>query len=352
MTRTLVLLVLVSAVAVGASAAPQIAVDLATYNYPDTVEGIAVVHTFMLSNVGDQELSIESAIPGCHCTTAELAKNRLQPGESVGLYAILDTEGFSGHVVRTITITSNATDQWGSHQLIVSFVGNVVGRQPYQKSVSDLYYDSYVLLDVRDAAAYAAGHLAGAMSLPMSQVASVTAALPPGALTIVYDQNGSTSAAAGQALHAGGLAAVYALRGGLDLWQKSYGSVRVVAGTGASWSFLDASGARAYSTSGTVSQYDVSQLLSDYVLIDLRSPSSFAAGHIAGALNLSETEISAFIDTLPRATPVIVYSADGTDSDRVVYNLWMHGSRAQSLLGGLAEWQKQHANYLIVSSAS
>ncbi|MCX6100549.1 MAG: hypothetical protein NTV92_03855, partial [Candidatus Bipolaricaulota bacterium] len=65
----------------------------------------------------------------------------------------------------------------------------------------------------------------------------------------------------------------------------------------------------------------------------------------------SETEISAFIDTLPRATPVIVYSADGTDSDRVVYNLWMHGSRALSLLGGLAEWQKQHANYLIVLSA-
>jgi thiosulfate sulfurtransferase len=351
MTRTLALLVLVSAVAVGASAAPRIAVDLATYDYPDTVEGIAVVHTFMLSNVGDQELVIESAIPGCHCTTAELAKNRLQPGESVGLYAILDTEGFSSHVVRTITITSNDPIQ-PQHQLIVSFVGNVVGRQPYQKSVSDLYYDSYVLLDIRDAAAYAAGHLAGAMNLPMSQVASVAAALPPGALTIVCDQNGSTSAAAGQALHVGGLAAVYALRGGLDLWQKSYGSARVVAGADASWSFLDASGARAYSTSGTVSQYDVSQLQSDYVLIDLRSPSAFAAGHIAGALNLSETEISAFIDTLPRATLVIVCSADGTDSDRVVYNLWMHGSRAQSLLGGLAEWQKQHANYLIVSSSS
>ncbi|MCX6100550.1 MAG: DUF1573 domain-containing protein, partial [Candidatus Bipolaricaulota bacterium] len=284
MTRTFALLaLLVSAVVVGVTAAPRIAVDLATYDYPDTVEGIAVVHTFMLSNVGDQELVIESAIPGCHCTTAELAKNRLQPGESVGLYAILDTEGFSGHVVRTITITSNDPGQWGDHQLIVSFVGNVVGRQPYQKSVSDLYYDSYILLDVRDAAAYAAGHLAGAMNLPMSQVASVAAALPPGALTIVYDQNGLTSSAAGQALHVGGLAAVYAVRGGLDLWQKSYGSARVVAGAGASWSFLDASGARAYSTSGAVAQYDISQLQSDYVLIDFRSPAAFAAGHIAGA---------------------------------------------------------------------
>jgi rhodanese-related sulfurtransferase len=43
---------------------------------------------------------------------------------------------------------------------------------------------------------------------------------------------------------------------------------------------------------------------------------------------------------MPRDTPVIVYSADGLDSDRVVQSLRMRGSRAQSILGGLVEWRK------------
>ena len=48
---------------------------------------------------------------------------------------------------------------------------------------------------------------------------------------------------------------------------------------------------------------------------------------------------------------VILYSDDGSASDRIVYGMWQRGSRAQSLLGGLAEWQKQYGNFLIVSSA-
>jgi rhodanese-related sulfurtransferase len=332
---------------VAAAAAPQIAVDLATYNYPDTVEGIAVVHSFVLSNVGDQELVIESAKPGCHCTTAELSTNRLQPGQSGELRAVLDTSGVSG--ARYITVRSNDP----VHPTITLYLtGNVIDRQPYQKPVSDLFYNSYLLLDVREPAAYATGHLLGAMNVPANQAASYAAGLPPGALTIFYDQDGSTAMAVSQALRGGGLAAVYALRGGLALWQKSYGSVRMTAGADASWgAFLDVSGARAYSASGALKYHDVSQLRSDYVLVDIRSASAFAAGHLAGAVNLSEASVSAFIDSLPREVPVIVYSADGADSDRVVYSLWMRGSRAQSLLGGLVEWQKQRGNFLIVASA-
>ncbi len=270
----------------------------------------------------------------------------------MSLVAKVNTEGFSNHITKTITITSNDTSR-PQNQLIVSFVGNVVDRQPYQTPVSDVYDASYVLLDVRDPAAYAAGHLAGALSLPASQAAALAGALPAGALVIFYDQSGAsaTLAAVTQALHGGGVAAVYALRGGLDLWQKSYDSQRVMSGAAAPWQFVDVAGARAYSTSGTVQQYDITQLLSDCVLIDIRSASAFAAGHLAGAVNLSESAVGGFVETLPRWTPVVVYSADGVDSDRVIYSLWMHGSRAQSLLGGLAEWQRQHGNTLVVTSS-
>ncbi len=339
-------------VAFGAYAGPRIAVDLATYNFPDTTEGIAVDHTFVLSNVGDQVLVIESAIPGCHCTTAQLDKSQLQPGESVGLRALLDTEGLSGRVMRTITITSNDPGTYGEYQVKVSFVGTVVDRPSSQVAVGGLFYDSYILIDVRDATAYSSGHLAGAMNLPANQVPSRAMSLPPSALVIVYDQDGSQSPAAVQAFQAGGVASVYGLRGGLDLWQKSYGTQRIVTGADASWgSFLDVSGGRAYSTVGGVQLYDITQLRSDYVLIDIRSPSAFAAGHLAGAINLEESAVGAFLGTLQSTAPVIVYSADGSDSDRIVSQLRTHASGARSLLGGFAEWQKQHGDYLVVASA-
>jgi rhodanese-related sulfurtransferase len=339
---------------VAAAAAPQIAVDLQTYNYPDTIEGIAVVHVFVLSNVGDQDLVIESAKPGCICTTAELSTNRLLPGQSGELRAIVDTEGLSGRVVRTITITSNAPGPYNEYRMTVSFAGNVVDRQPYQTSVAYLFERAYLLVDVRDATAYAAGHLLGAMNVPASESASRAAGLPPSALIVIYDQNGSTSTltAVSQALHGGGLASVYALRGGLDLWQKTYKASLVVAGGTGPWgSFVDVSGVRAYST-GTLQNFEISKLKSWYhVLIDLRSPSAYAAGHLAGAVNVDESGVAAFLGTLPSDIDVILYSDDGSDSDRVVYSLWMRGSRAQSLLGGLAEWQTQHGNFLVVSSS-
>jgi rhodanese-related sulfurtransferase len=233
-------------------------------------------------------------------------------------------------------------------------MGNVVARQPYQEPVGDLFYDAYLLLDVRDPAAYAAGHLVGAMNAPASQATAYAAALPPGVLTIIYDQDGSTVMAALREFRSGGLTAVYALHGGLDQWQRSYGLARTAAGVDMSWgAFLDVSGARVDSSvpSSALQDYDVTKLRSDYVLIDIRSASAFAAGHLAGAVNLPEASVSEYLETLPRATPIVIYSDDGSDSDRIAQSLQMSGRLATSLLGGFAEWQKQHGNYLIVASA-
>ena len=358
MARMSVLFVLLLAiVTVDAVAAPHIAVDLATYSFPDTVEGMAVAHTFVLSNVGDQELVIESAEPSCSCTkiAAELAASRLQPGQSVSLAAVLDTNDLSGDEVKMLIVTSNDPGTDGDYKITLSFTGTIVDRQPYEESVGDLFYDSYVLLDVRDPAAYTAGHLIGALNVPATQVGALAAGLPPSALTVIYDQDGasSTLSEVTQSLHGAGVAAVYALVGGLNQWQKSYGSARMASGADGSWGpFVGISGARSYSSSDVVQKYYVGQLRTDYVLIDMRSPSAFTAGHLAGAVNLAEAELGAYIDALPRETPVIVYSEDGADSERVVHSLWMQGSRAKSLLGGLSMWQDLHGSFLLVASAS
>ncbi len=356
MRRVLVLWALmVMSLGVAAGAAPRMAVDLARYDFPDTVEGLAVVHTFVVSNMGDQDLVIESAAPSCHCTTIAvgLASNRLQPGQSVNLNAILDTNGLSGHVTKTLTLTSNDPGADGDYKITLSFVGTIAKRQAYQESVSDLLYDSYILLDVRDPVSYAAGHLIGAMNVPASQAADVGASLPPSALAIIYDQGGAPAflSTVAQALHGAGVAAVYSIAGGLDRWRESYGSARMTSGTDTTWgSFLDVSETRNSSSSTVVGKYDAAHLLTDYVLIDIRAASAFAAGHLAGAVNLPEASVGAYIDALPQETPVIVYSADGADSERVVYSLWMRDGRVKSLLGGFDEWRRLNGDSLLVSS--
>ncbi|MCX6092570.1 MAG: rhodanese-like domain-containing protein, partial [Candidatus Bipolaricaulota bacterium] len=237
----------------------------------------------------------------------ELAASHLQPGQSVDLTAVLDTNDLSGDEVKMLIVTSNDPGTDGDYKITLSFTGTIVDRQPYQESVGDLFYDSYVLLDVRDPAAYTAGHLVGALNVPATQVGALAAALPPSALTVIYDQDGasSTLSEVTQSLHGAGVAAVYALVGGLNQWQKSYGSARMASAADGSWGpFVEVSGTRSYSSSDVVQKYYVGQLRTDYVLIDMRSPSAFAAGHLAGAVNLAEAELGAYIDVLPRETPI------------------------------------------------
>ncbi len=359
MKRVLVLFVLVVVVwiSVAASAAPRITVDSATYDFPATVEGIAVPHTFVLSNIGDQELVITSVGPSCKCTkiTTALATSRLLPGESADLYALLDTCDLSGRVVKQAIVISNDPGSDGDYSLTLSFTGTIVAKQPHQESVGELFRQSYLLLDVRDPSSYDASHLVGAKSLPASQLAALASGLPAGVLTIFYDEHGESAnlTAITETLHAAGIPDVYALTGGFSQWQSSYGSSRVASGEDTSWGpFVDVSGARSPAGSTQVAKYYVAQLRTDYVLIDIRSAATFASGHLAGAVNLLEAELAAYIGALPRETPVIVYSQDGTDSDRVVRDLWTQGSRARSLLGGLAQWRQLYADFLLVESAS
>lgn len=347
-----VLAILVVSSCLAATAAPRLSVDVSVYSFPDTVQGMAVVHTFLLTNTGDEELLITEVQVSCGCTATALASDRVPPGESVGLTAMVITEGFRGAITKTIFVASNDPGRRSPNELQLSLTGNVLERQPYQHSVPHLFEMAYVLLDVRDPLAFAAGHLAGAMNIPADDIAGRAASLPPGVLTIFYDQDGdsATLEAVTQALHDGGVAAAYALRGGLDAWQQDYGSARVVAGHDAPLEFLDTSGARNASTSSSVREYDAGRLLTDYVLVDFRPATDYAAGHLAGAINLSELALVELLATLPRETPVIVTSEDGTDSDRIVESLQAQGIYAKSLLGGLAEWQRQHGALLLVAS--
>jgi len=332
-----------------AAAAPRISVDSATYNYPDVVSGIAVTHTFILSNLGNQELVISQVVSSCHCATAQLSSSRVAPGTSVTLPVVFDTYEFAGQVDRQIEITSNDP---ATPRLDLHLTGRILRREAYQKSAGEYLNEAYVLLDVREPSAFAAWHLVGAMNVPASQASALARLLPPSLLYFLYDQDGSTAQAAATTLRAGGLAAVQVVQGGIGSWsQRRPWSALLASGMDAAWGlFLDATGARgnyAGSSSAVVSVSSVGY----FVTIDLRPASLFALGHLAGAINMMESSALTYINSLPSDVKVLLVSDGGAESDRLAETLSRQRGGVSSLLGGLIEWQKQHANLLLVASA-
>jgi hydroxyacylglutathione hydrolase len=78
-----------------------------------------------------------------------------------------------------------------------------------------------LLLDVRTAAEYAAGHLPGSINIPLGRLPQRLAELPRRASTLVYCQGGSRSPIAASILQAHGWGDIMEMRDGYDGWQAA-----------------------------------------------------------------------------------------------------------------------------------
>ncbi len=93
-----------------AFAQPQISVDESTYDFGMVPVGDSViVHTFEISNSGDETLHIQDVKPGCSCTIVDFPKT-LEPGESGELRSEFKTVGKSGVQHKPITIISTSQE--------------------------------------------------------------------------------------------------------------------------------------------------------------------------------------------------------------------------------------------------
>lgn len=81
------------------------------------------------------------------------------------------------------------------------------------------------------------------------------------------------------------------------------------------------------------------------VLLDVRTPEEFNAGHIAGAINLDVKSgfFTLQIDELDRAKTYIVYCLAGGISARAMALMKEQGFRKVfNLQGGITQWQKEN----------
>ncbi|HUT87508.1 MAG TPA: DUF1573 domain-containing protein [Candidatus Heimdallarchaeota archaeon] len=213
-------LLAVLSIAVAATAAPIIEVDNADYDFGKLAGAPAVTHHFIISNVGDEPLSILDVRTSCGCTTTALSKSDLAPGESVELEVTVDLTSFSGHISQAIYVSSNDLIH---RKLTLHITGQVIPAQPHHITAEDLSALLYLLIDLRSPQAYAAGHIAGAINIPFQELESWIDRLPTEVHTIVlYDQTGSLSDQAVYRFSAAGLDQARSLLGGLDEWKRQY----------------------------------------------------------------------------------------------------------------------------------
>jgi len=209
-----------------ATAAPIIWVETTTYNFEDVVEGESVEHSFMIENRGDEVLVISSAYGSCGCTVTSLETKELVPGETTSLHATLRTNGYGGLVVsKSITVASNDPE---TPQLTLFLTGEVLNEPMCQVLADDFMARFYILIDLREPAEYAEGHIIGAINIPLTELTLWMDLFPLRVDIILYDQDGSTAYTALQRLSDSGVANACALAGGLQGWIAEYGTGLVV----------------------------------------------------------------------------------------------------------------------------
>lgn len=225
MKKLIVLGVALGLLGGAAAAAPTIQVDADTYAVTIPA-GTQVKHTFVITNAGDATLTLSSVRTSCGCTTTALAKRDLAPGESVDLDATVNTTGFTGTVIRTITVTSNDPVHASTTLKFEITIGDAPPTVP-EISASDLKIVFYILIDVRTPEDYAAGHLIGAISVPLAEIQADTAAwaarLPRDIPIILYGADGTGGRDACVLFLSAGLSNVLNLTGGLAAWNAVLG---------------------------------------------------------------------------------------------------------------------------------
>jgi len=86
---------------------PRIFCEEPTFDFGSRDASETVDHTFVLKNTGTADLEIKRVQPACGCTTAELEKKIVPPGESSRISAKLSLEGRGGELQKPILIESN-----------------------------------------------------------------------------------------------------------------------------------------------------------------------------------------------------------------------------------------------------
>ena len=112
-----------------------------------------------------------------------------------------------------------ATDEMEAYLEFVDYGGGVIFAEQIPKDD----WPKFLLIDARDPAQFAKGHIPGAINMDWRQVLAKRNAIPKNKPVLIYCNTGSLSAQAGFALRVAGWENVRILQGGMTEWQAKGG---------------------------------------------------------------------------------------------------------------------------------
>lgn len=90
---------------------PVMTFEFEKHDFGDVKEGEEAMVNFVFTNSGKKSLIISDVVGSCSCTVSSWPKEPILPGEKATITASYDTEGKSGSFNKSLTITSNASEE-------------------------------------------------------------------------------------------------------------------------------------------------------------------------------------------------------------------------------------------------
>ena len=110
-TISCLLCTLVGAVSAAGVSGPKIQFATLVHDFGKIKGGEVVKYTFSFTNGGDRLLEITAVHPSCGCTTAGEWSRQVEPGKTGSIPIQFNSGNFNGQIGKTITVSSNDTNQ-------------------------------------------------------------------------------------------------------------------------------------------------------------------------------------------------------------------------------------------------
>jgi hypothetical protein len=92
----------------GGTKGPGIRFDKELYDFGEVPEKTKVGYSFTITNTGTGILTLKDLELSCWCVSVEAFDRLIEPGKSGTIEGTVDTEGFHGEIIKTITVRTNA----------------------------------------------------------------------------------------------------------------------------------------------------------------------------------------------------------------------------------------------------
>ena len=104
---------------------PEIFVSEDVFDFGEIVEGQSISHNFIIKNVGNDDLFINTAKASCGCTVPTFTKEPIPAGKNGSVYVTFNSVGKLGRQRKTVTLVTNAIP----NTKVLTIIGTIVEAQ-------------------------------------------------------------------------------------------------------------------------------------------------------------------------------------------------------------------------------